>query len=133
MLPDSQYSPERWRMDNSASPVNLSWTETVLRLYAENTQSREILKVRNYRHSKLQAVHTDHGKIGLVTGIEVFRSAGTLVIEVQVPSQQPGNEKSWVRTSRVIGQCARQFTPTETDHRNLEAVSSQQSMSCGRS
>ena len=77
-------------------------------------------------------VLTDHVKIEPVTGIEVFESAGTLVIEVLIPSQQPGNEKSWVRMSRGIGQHARQIVSTETDHPNSEAVSSQQSTTCGR-
>ena len=67
-LPNMQYLPERWRMDNSTSPVNLLWTEN------------------------------DHVKIGSVAGIEVSTSAGFLV-EVQVPSQQPGNMMSWVRIS----------------------------------
>ena len=67
-----------------------------------------------------------------MTGIEVCRSAGTLVIAVQVPSQQTGNSKSWVRISRGIEQYEGQFIPTQTDHPNLEAASSQQSTSCGR-
>ena len=71
-------------------------------------------------------------KIGPVTGIEEFKSAGTLVIEVLVPSQQPGNSKSWVRVTRGIEQYARQCIPAETDHQNIEAASSQQSKSCGR-
>ena len=37
-----------------------------------------------------------------VTGIEVFRSAETLVIEVQVPSQQPRNKKYWVWVCRGL-------------------------------
>ena len=52
----------------------------------------------------------DHVKIGLVTEIEVFESAGALVKEVQVPSRQPGNVKSpWVRISRGVEQDERQF------------------------
>ena len=47
-----------------------------------------------------QTVLTDHVKIGPATGIEVFKSAGTFVVEVQVPSQQPGNSKSWMRISQ---------------------------------
>ena len=35
-------------------------------------------------------------KIGPVTGIEVFESAGALVIEVQVQSRHPEHGKSWV-------------------------------------
>ena len=35
-----------------------------------------------------------------MTGIEVFESAGTLVVQVQVLSRHPGNLKSWVRISR---------------------------------
>ena len=63
-----------------------------------------------------------------MTGFEYFNYAGTLVIEVQVPSQQPGNSKSWVRKLRGIEQYARQYIPTETDHQYLEAASSQQSV-----
>ena len=40
---------------------------------------------------------------------EVFISTWTLVIEVQVPSQQLGNSKSWVRISRGIEYFARHF------------------------
>ena len=35
-------------MDNSTSPVNLRWKETVLLLYEKNTQDQGILKVRDY-------------------------------------------------------------------------------------
>ena len=66
-----------------------------------------------------------------MTGIEVFKFAGTLVIEVQEPSQQPWNPKPWVRTSRGIDKYAQQFLPTETYHQHSEAASSQQSVSCG--
>ena len=38
----------------------------------------------DYQGSRLQAVLTDLVKIGPVTGIEVFKSAETSVIEVQV-------------------------------------------------
>ena len=58
--------------------------------------------------------------------------SGTMLIEVQVPSQQPGNSKSWVRISRGIEQYARQSILTETDHQHLEAASSQAEISCGR-
>ena len=75
----------------------------------------------NSLRSRLQAVLTDHVKIGPVTGIEVFKSAGTLVIEVQVPSQQPGESKSCVRISPGIEARAEQFILTVTDHQNLEA------------
>ena len=49
---------------------------------------------RNCQNITLQSVLNDHVKIGTVTGIEVFESAGTMVIDVQVPSQQPENSKS---------------------------------------
>ena len=61
--------------------INLIWIETALLFQAENPKKQEILK-----SSRLKAVLTDHVKIGPVTGIEVFKSAGTLVIEVQVLS-----------------------------------------------
>ena len=46
--------------------------------------------------------------------------------------KHPGNKKSWVRISRGLEQHTRQFVPTETDHQNLEDVSLQQSVGCGR-
>ena len=52
-------------------------------------------------------------RLGPATGIEVFKSAGTLVFGVQLPSQQQGYEKSWVRISRGIEEYARQCVPTE--------------------
>ena len=61
---------------------------------------------RNPQNSKCQAVLTHFVRIVPVTGIEVFKSAGTL-IEVQVPPQQPGNLSLFVVTSEsarcVIG------------------------------
>ena len=62
----------------------------------------------------------------------ILNDPGTLAIEVKIPSQQSGNMKCWVRISRGIEQYARQFLPSETDHPNLEAAASQQSISCGR-
>ena len=53
-----------------------------------------------------------------MTGIEVLEFAGTLVTEVQVPSRQPRHLKSWVRFSRGIEQCARQFVPKDIEHQN---------------
>ena len=67
-----------------------------------------------------------------MTGIQAFNSAGTSVIEVQAPSQQPGKQTSWVRVSKGIGKHARHFLPTELDHQTLKAASAQQSLSCGR-
>ena len=64
-----------------------------------------------------------------MTGFGVFKYAGTFLIEVQVPSQQPGNSKSWVRVSRGAEQYAGRIVLTETDHQNSEAASSQQSRS----
>ena len=65
---------------------------------------REYSEPRWSQNAREQTVLTNHVKIGPVTGIELLKSAGTYVIEVQVPSQQPGNSKSWVRTSRGIEQ-----------------------------
>ena len=59
--------------------------------------------------SRMQTVLIDYVKIGPVIGLEVFKSAGALVIEVQVPSHQPGNSKSWVGTSRGNEQYSRHF------------------------
>ena len=87
---------------------------------------------RNSQNSRLQAILNDHVKIGPVTGFEVFVSSGTLVKEVQVPSRQPGNLKSWARISRALEQSARQFTLTDTDSRNSGAARSPQSTSFGR-
>ena len=47
---------------------------------------------RNFQYSRLHAVINDHV-------IEVFKSAGALVIGIQVPSQHTGSKKSWVRIS----------------------------------
>ena len=54
---------------------------------------REIQKTTNSQNSRLQAVLNVHVKIGPVTGIEVFKYAWTVVIEVLVPSQHRGNPK----------------------------------------
>ena len=102
--------------------------ETVVLFYC-----REYSDPLNSHSSRLQSALDDHVQIGPVTGIEVFKSAGTLVIRVQVPSQQFGKSKSWVRISRGIERYARQCVPTETDHRRIAVPSSQQSTSCGRS
>ena len=93
---------------------------------------REGVEPKNSQRTRLQAVLTDDVKIGPATGIEVFKSAGTLVFGVQLPSQQPGYEKSWVRIWRGVEQYARQCIPTQTDRKHLAAVPSQQSLSCGR-
>ena len=58
----------------------LLWMDTDLLLDAENTQSQGVLS------SRLRAILDHHVKIGPVTGIEVFESAGNLAMEVQVPS-----------------------------------------------
>ena len=71
-------------------------------------------------------------RIGPVTEIDVFDSAGTLGIEVQVPSRQQGNVKSWVRISRGVEQYAGQFIPKETEYQGSGAVLSPQSSTCGR-
>ena len=56
---------------------------------------REYSEPRNSQCSGSQAVLTDLVKIGPVTGIEVFKSAGTFDVVAQVPSQQPGNYEVW--------------------------------------
>ena len=48
---------------------------------------RECSEPRNSPYSRLQTVLTYHVNIGPVTGIEVFKSAGTLVIAVPLSSQ----------------------------------------------
>ena len=63
---------------------------------------------------------------------EVLKSAGTLVTDVKTPSEQPGKSNSWERISRGSEQYPRQFVPAKTDHQNIEAAPSQQSVSCGR-
>ena len=47
-LPIRQHLSERWKINNSTSPVNLWWKETVLLLDAKNNQNQGILKVRDY-------------------------------------------------------------------------------------
>ena len=103
--------PVRWKMNNSRSPKNLLWRET-----GPHSLCREYTGPKNSQISRLQAILNHHGKIGPVTGIEVLQGAGTWLIEVQVPPQQPGNSKSWVRKSWRIQQYAQTFIPTETDH-----------------
>ena len=93
---------------------------------------QRILNAKHSLKSRLPAILNHHVRIGRVAGIEVFNSAGTLVIQVFVPLRQPGTSKSWVRMSRRTEQYARQFTPTETEHQNFGAVLSPQSSSCGR-
>ena len=65
-------------------------------------------------------VITDHAKIGAVTTIEEFESAGTFVIEEQVPSEQSGSSKSWVRKSRGFEQHVRPLILTEIGTKILE-------------
>ena len=101
--------------------------ETNLLFIAEITKTNKFSKF-----SRSQAILNDHVTIGPVAGTEGFESAGSWVFEVQVSSQQPGYTKSWVRKSRGIEQYTRQIAPTEADHHNSGAASSQQSVSCGR-
>ena len=93
---------------------------------------RKYSQARDSQYSRIQAILNDHVNIGPVTEIEVFESAGALVTEVQVPSRQPGNVKSWVRISRGISQHARQFVLKDTEHQSSGAMFSPQSWSCGR-
>ena len=74
---------------------------------------REDSDPRNSRYSRCLAILHDHVEIGPVTEIEVFESAGALVLEVQEPSQQQGHVKSWVRISQGIEQYARQSVPEQ--------------------
>ena len=92
---------------------------------------REYSEPKNSQHSRSVAILKDHVKINPVTGIEAFKCEETLVIEVQVPSRQPGSSKYSVCISRGKEQHARQFIPTETDHQISEAVLSPHSSSCG--
>ena len=123
---------ESWRtgrtVDNGQSYTT---NESVVDGNSSTPLCRECSEPKNSLVVRVQAVD-DHGKIRPVNGIEVFKSAGTLVIEVQVPSQQPGSSESWVRISRRTEQYARQCVPAETDHQHPEAASSLQSISCGR-
>ena len=79
-------------------------------LYAENSQNQRILKIRDYKQFFLVM-----SRSGPVTGIKVFTSAGTSVIEVQVPSQQEIPSLGRVNHEELENY-ARQFIPTETDH-----------------
>ena len=108
MIPYRQQIPELLNMDNSTLSMNLLWMETALRFYAENTQVQEILRI--------QAVLTGQAKLQPVTGIEVFETARTLVIEVHVPPQQPRNSKSWVC---VDMECIMTGTPVTPDPKRL--------------
>ena len=55
----------------------------------------EYSELRNSQISRLRAILIDHVEIGTVTEIEVFESAGPLIIEVRVPSRETGTVKSW--------------------------------------
>ena len=83
---------------------------------------REYSEPRNVLKFEITSILNDHVKIGPVTEIEVFESAGTLVKEVQAPSRQPGNSKSWIRISQGIEKYARQFLHEITEHQNTGAV-----------
>ena len=78
--------------------------ETAPLFHAENTQSQGIVTIRDDKQFL-----GDHVKIRPWTGIGVFESARTRLLEVQVPSRQPGNSKSRVRISRGIEQYTQQF------------------------
>ena len=65
--------------------------DSVMERNSSTLLCRDHPEQRNSQSSRLQAVLTDHVKVGPEIGIEVFKYAGTLVIEVRVPSQQPGN------------------------------------------
>ena len=107
--------------------MNLLWMETFLLHDAENTQQREILKVRDFQQFSMIMSRSDHW-----LELKYFKLAGTFAIEVQVPSQQWRISKSWVRILRELEQYDRNLIITVTDHQNLEAASSQQSIICGR-
>ena len=72
-------------------------------------------KLRTDEFSKFE-VALSHVKMGPVTGIEVFKSARNMVIEVQVPSQHPGNSKSLVRVT------LRTTIYSYNDHQSREAA-----------
>ena len=95
---------------NSSSPLR-----------AENTQGQGTLEIKDHK-----------SQIGSVTGIEAFESAGTLVLEVRVPSRHTRKLKSWVRRSQRIEQHAQQFIPESAEHQNSGAQLSPQSSSYGR-
>ena len=65
------------------SPMILLGLETALLHFAQNSKNQGTLKIQDHK-----AITNDHAKIGPVTEIKVFDSAGNLVFEVQVPSQQ---------------------------------------------
>ena len=87
--------------------------ETVADGNGSSPLSREDSEPRNSRYSRFLAILHDHVEIGPVTEIEVFESAGALVLEVQGPSLQQGHVKSWVRISEGIEQHARQSIPEQ--------------------
>ena len=126
-LPNKQNLPERWKLDFSILPMNLSWTERVLLLHAETTQGQLIVEIQS-----LQAILNDHVKIGPVTRIEVFEYLQNFGFRSTSTATTPGNLNSWVCISRASEQYARLCIPKETEHKNSGAVLSFQSSSCGR-
>ena len=59
--------------------------------FAEKTQSLGMIDTQDHKQ-----LINDHAKIGPVTELEVFEFARAEVLEVHVPSRQPGNAKSKV-------------------------------------
>ena len=87
---------------------------------------------RNSQSSRLQAVLTDHVKIGPVTGIEGFKYAGTRLMKYKYRNKYEEFRSLGREYDEEFEQYARHFILTETDHQNLDAVSPQQSVRCGR-
>ena len=99
-------------------------SESVIKGNSSTPLCKKYSEVRNSQSSRLQSVLNDHIKIGPETGIGVFKSVETSMIEVQVPTQQSGNPKSWM--SATIYSC-------RDCPQNIDVASSQQSIRCGRS
>ena len=97
--------PEWWILGNSLSPM----IPLRMKIVLSTLQCWEHPEPRNSRNSRSGAIIIDRVKVGPLTGIEVFESAGASVEEVQVSHQRPEQVKSWVRISRGVDQHARQL------------------------
>ena len=89
-LPNRQQLSERWKMNNSTAPMNLSRMETVLFFFAENTQNQGILNSRDDKqflpmsrsHKWLELMYSDLQDFGDWTASTVTTAMNVEVLGV---------------------------------------------------
>ena len=101
--------------------------KTVLLLHADYSHARWFSEFKVYKQFLRSTYRSGEWQESKYSNL-----AGTLFVEVQVPSRQPGFLKSRVRISRGLDQCTHQSMPKDTKHHNSGAVFSPQAWSCGR-